>query len=192
MRLFASLRLPVSIAGILLVVIGVAVTRAADPLRIHADALALRLEEQDRLPPVPADVAELKFGDVFERPAGPAGLKITDAVRRLDGKRVRLLGFMVRQQRPTPGMILFAPFPLVTSEDEYGLADDLPPQLFFVSVPKYRDIAVPFTPGPLLLTGTLSLGPREEADGRVSHLRLQLDADGNVPSLEQASTLSSN
>jgi hypothetical protein len=34
---------------------------------------------------------------------------------------------------------------------------------------------VPFTPGPLLLTGTLSVGNRQEPSGRVSLVRLQLD-----------------
>jgi len=74
-----------------------------------------------------------------------------------------------------PGTFLFAPFPQTLHEHEYGLADDLPPAVLFVTAPDRRDREVPYTPGLLLLTGTLGVGNREEADGRVSLVRLVLD-----------------
>ncbi|HLP07641.1 MAG TPA: hypothetical protein VK178_05710 [Opitutaceae bacterium] len=155
--------------------LAVAPSAAARGLGWHADALAVELAGVDRLPSPPDGVAELKFSDFFKSPAGPLGLEPTATLRALDGRRVRLLGFMVRQARPSPGVAILAPFALATNEYEYGLADDFPPNVVFVEVPRFADLAVPFTPGPLLLTGTLELGRREEPDGRVSLVRLRLD-----------------
>ena len=143
----------------------------------HADALSVELAGVDRLPRPPSDVQELKFSEFFKSPAGPLGLELTDKLRGLAGQRVRLLGFMVRQTRPSPGVAILAPFALATNEFEYGLADDFPPNVVFVDVPRFADLAVPHTPGPLLLTGTLEIGRREEPDGRVSLVRLRLDPD---------------
>ncbi len=128
-----------------------------------------------RLPPLPDGVAELKFNEIFQRPVGPLGLEYTERAKSLDGKKVRILGFMVKQGIKMNGKLLFAPYPMITHESEYGLAEDLPPSTIVVDVPTHPDLAVPYTPGLLLLTGTLSLGPRNEPDGRVSHVRLLLD-----------------
>lgn len=57
-----------------------------------------------------------------------------------------------------------------------GPADDLPATAVFVHLQTDQVEPVPYTPGPLLLTGTLALGPMEETDGRVSAVRLLLDA----------------
>lgn len=147
----------------------------AAQLRLHADDYAQGLEQAGRLAPVSGDIAELRFADLFKLPAGPRGLEVTDKVRALDGHRVRILGFMVKQAKPLPGMLLLSPFEITTNEVEYGIADDLPPSLVHVQVPAYEDLGVPFTPGPLLLTGVLEVGPRIEADGRGSMFRLRLD-----------------
>ena len=40
-----------------------------------------------KLPPLPADVTEIKFGDFFVRPVGTRGLEVTDQLRQLDGRR---------------------------------------------------------------------------------------------------------
>ncbi len=142
-----------------------------------ADALAVELAAVGQLPPPSADVAELKFGEIYTMPVGERGLELSAKARALAGKRVRIVGFMVKQTRPAMGVALLTPFALSTHEGEYGLCDDLPPATIFVEVPKFRGIAVPFTPGPLLLTGTLEVGSRTEPDGRVSHLRLRLDPE---------------
>lgn len=143
----------------------------------NADTLTQELASIKNLPPAPEGVVHLKFSDFFASPAGPRGLEYSAAIKRLDGQRVRILGFMVKQTRPAPGSVLLTPYAAATHEGEYGLCDDLPPATLFVQVPKYADLAVPFTPGPLLLTGKLELGPRQETDGRVSHVRLVLDPE---------------
>lgn len=133
------------------------------------------------LPPLPAGVSALEFGEFFVRPVGRHGLTLTPKLQSLDGKRVRLLGYMVRQEDPTPGTLLLAPAPNQTHEHEYGLADDLPPITVRVSVPTASNKTVPFTPGPLLLTGILSVGSRSEPDGRISLVRLALDPPALSP-----------
>ena len=123
-------------------------------------------------------MVELKFGDFFVKPVGARGLELTDKLRQLDGQRVRMLGYMVQQESPPPGMFLFSPLPAQIHEHDNGLADDLPPSAVRVLVPTCREQAVPFAPGLMLLTGTLSVGNRAEADGRISLARLTLDPPG--------------
>jgi hypothetical protein len=130
-------------------------------------------------PPLPDGVVELRFAEIYRTPAGPRGLEFTDKVRSLEGRRVRILGYMVQQAEPAPLTFLFGPAPSKVNEEEYGFADDLPPQTIHVHVPsagkELDPLHVQFTPGLLLLTGTLNLGEQKEPDGRVSYVRLVLD-----------------
>jgi hypothetical protein len=128
-----------------------------------------------QLPPVPEGVTALSFREFFKLPVGPRGLEVTDGLRRLDGKRVRLVGHMVLQTDPTPGAFLLAPQPVKLHEHEYGFADELPASTVHVFLPTNAPLAVRYTPGPLLLTGMLAVGARAEADGRTSLVRLFLD-----------------
>ena len=147
-------------------------TLAAGSVATNASVNAGKFE----LPPLPAGVEELKFGDFFVSPVGQRGLEVTAKLRGLDGKRVRMLGYMVQQEEPPSGRFLFSPLPAQqVHEHDNGLADDLPASTVFVSVPTVRDAAVPYAPGLMLLTGTLSVGNRTEPDGRISVVRLALD-----------------
>ncbi|MEO7597814.1 MAG: hypothetical protein ABIV50_02710 [Opitutus sp.] len=148
---------------------------SAATLGWNADALSQSLAIAGKLPVAPAGVTDLAFGELFRAPVGPLGLEFTDKARQLDGQRVRVLGFMVHQDHVASGKMILAPFALTTDEAEYGLCDDLPPGVVSVTVPKFHDRAVPFTPGPLVLIGRLELGPSTESDGRVFHLRMILD-----------------
>jgi hypothetical protein len=136
------------------------------------------------LPPLPEGVTALQFGEVFVKPVGPRGLVFTDKAKSLAGRRVRILGHMVRREGAPPGTLLLTPYPVQLHDSEYGLADDLPPNTLFVTVPDAEG-EVPFTAGLLLLTGRLELGSREEPDGRTSVVRLVLDpktqGQGAVP-----------
>jgi hypothetical protein len=148
----------------------------ADQIGRNADAVEANISAAGQLPPAPEGVTDLKFSELYLTPVGPRGLELTEKAAALDGKRVRVLGYMVRQSSPAAGIIILAPFKLTTNESEYGLCDDLPPAVVFVDVPKYRDLAVPFTPGPLLLTGRLEFTRREAgAEGRIGHVHLMLD-----------------
>ena len=138
------------------------------------------------IPPLPAGVTELKFSEFFVSPIGDRGLTFTEKLRSLDGRRVRVLGYMAQQEQPVPGMFLFSAMPVRLNEEHYGLADDLPAATMFVFMPTQRDQVVRHAPGLMLLTGTLSIGNHEEADGRISAVRLKLEA---APSGQQAKQL---
>ena len=133
------------------------------------------------LPPLPPGVSELKFSEFFRQPIGPRGLEFTSKLRSLDGGRIRILGYMVRQVKPVEHCFLLAVRPVAVNEGEYGFADDLPAATLHVFTASNAPAMTPFTPGPLLLTGKLSVGNRVETDGRVSQVRLFLDP----PSPEQ-------
>lgn len=140
---------------------------------------------QVELPPAPAGVTDLRFDEIFKMPVGPKGLEVTAKTLDLAGKRVRMLGYMVKQSQPSPWTLLLSPLPLTLHESHYGFAEDLPPQTVHVFTEKTVTPLVPYTPGLLLLTGRLELGPREEPGGRVSHIRLFLDP----PTSEQRKAL---
>jgi hypothetical protein len=132
---------------------------------------------------LPPGVRELKFSDFFKSPVGRLGPEITDQVQQLDGARVRILGFMVRQTEPWAGAFLLAPVPVQLHEHEYGQADDLPASTLYVRMPDRNHGLVPFTPGLLLLTGTLHVGARDIEGGRRAWFTLDLDpAAGNPDS----------
>lgn len=141
---------------------------AGAPRAIPANALPV-------LPPAPDGVTHLDFEQFFKKPVGPRGLELTDTLQSLNGRRVRLLGYMVRQEQRTPGVFLLSPVPASTHESHYGLADDLPASTVHVSVPTMKYQILPHTPGLMLLTGLLEVGNREEASGRISTVRLTLD-----------------
>ena len=86
-----------------------------------------------------------------------------------------MLGYMVRQEKPSIGTFLLAPIPLQIHEHDNALADDLPPATVRVSVPTCRDQPVPFAPDLMALTGTLHLGNSAQSDGRVTYAQLDLD-----------------
>jgi hypothetical protein len=62
------------------------------------------------------------------------------------------------------------------SLDEGGAGTgDLPPESIRVSVPALAGRPLPSVPRPLEVTGVLDLGYREEDDGQVSWIRLNLE-----------------
>jgi hypothetical protein len=127
----------------------------------------------EQLPPLPKGVVELKFSEFFVSPIGPRGLELSDKLKALDGKRVRILGYMAAQDERPPGCFLLTPVPVHLHDHDSALADDLPATTVHVFMPGVS--AIGYTGNLLLLSGTLSLGNRPEPDGRVSLVRLTLD-----------------
>jgi hypothetical protein len=148
-------------------------TKRVPPAVTHPDR-----QQPSKLPPLPSGVIEVSWNDFFVLPVGQGGLQLTPKIKSLDGKRVRLFGYMVRREDPLPGVLLLTPSPISVEEHESGLAD-LPPQTVRVLLPYAATEQIPYTPRPLLLTGTLSVGRREEPgesdSGAVSWFRLTLD-----------------
>ncbi len=124
------------------------------------------------------NVTELRFRDFFRTPVGSTGLDISDTLSQADGQSVRLVGYMVQQDNPTPGHFMLAPRPVQMSEHADGDADDLPPATVVVYLdPSQQDWAVPHVRGLVTVRGRLSVSRHEERDGRVSRVHLQLDPD---------------
>ena len=146
-------------------------------LQLHVFAGTEQSAPTSTLPALPADIAELKFKDFFAMPVGPRGPEVAPKLLALDGKRVRILGYMAQQEDPHPGFFMLTPVPVKVAEASGGMADALPPATLFVHLPPSQANSVAaHQPGLLVLTGTLDVGNREESDGRISIVRLQLDA----------------
>jgi hypothetical protein len=140
------------------------------------------------LPPLPRGVTELKFGEFFVTPVGPRGLVYTDKLLSLDGRRVRMAGYMVEHDKGAPGIFLFSALPIHLHDHDSALADDLPAALVHVEVPTCRNDQVPHTRGLMLLTGTLNIGSRNEPDGRISIARLALDPPRSFKARQKVSS----
>ena len=128
------------------------------------------------LPPLPAGVTDLSFAEFFKSPVGPYGLEPTPKLTGLNGKKVRIIGFMVRREKRVAGRFILAGSAASIEDDEAGFAD-LPTAHLWAFLPYAKDKIVDYTPRPLLLIGTLEVGNREEKDEQtVSLVRLILDA----------------
>jgi len=114
----------------------------------------------------------LAFGELFE--SSPRELKPTAKLLGLDGKRVKMVGYMAQLEEPTSGAFYLTPRPIVCGEGGAGTGD-LPPEVVRVVVRSRRGKPVAFIPGPLEVTGILEVGNRAEEDGSVSAIRLVLD-----------------
>lgn len=139
---------------------------------------------KETLPPLPEGTEELDYRDFFKMPVGDYGLETTDKLKSLSGKRVRVLGYMVKEDHSAdegeetglvPGRFMLTQAPASVSFPHYGVCDDLPPQTVFVTAPDFAGKEVPYTPRPIFLTGVLSVGNKDEPEGRISVVRLTLD-----------------
>jgi len=119
--------------------------------------------------------AALSFDEVFVMPAGPKGLEFTKKCQNLKGGKVRMDGYMVRHYNDNPAIFLFAGVPAIHNQAEYILADSLPTSLVHVVMDVRPGDAPVWKPQRITVMGRLELGPRQEIDGRVSHIRLFCD-----------------
>lgn len=128
-------------------------------------------------------VTDLKFRDFFKLPIGPRGLEPTETLLSLKGWRVRVVGYMARQdpQLGPKGLLVLAPLPVSLGDEDESYADDLPAAAVYVHLDAAQGQQVlPYMAGLMALTGILEIGPSMEADGRQSMLRLQLDSGASA------------
>lgn len=150
---------------------------------------ALTVSKQ--LPAPPSGVTDLKFRELFKLPVGPKGLDTTDKLKSLDGKRVRIVGYMVQQDPPIAGGFMLSPLPVAAGDADDAYADDIPASAIFVTLPKGADTVVPPLAGLIQLSGTLRVGAREMAGaGRVAPAVLELDREPERILLRHAKTIS--
>jgi len=125
----------------------------------------------------PAGVTDLKFRDIFKTPVGDKGLEPSATLLALDGKRVRMIGYMVRQPSASKGAFLLSPLPVEISDEDEPLADDLPPSVVAVEVGGAANKPIPLLPGLIQITGVLHVGAKTDAaSSRVSSVQIALDA----------------
>ena len=130
-----------------------------------------------KLGPAPAGVVELKFEELFKRPVGDRGLEPSEKLAALDGKRVRIVGYMVQQPTVPLGSFLLAPLPTSISDEDEPMADDLPPSTIGVVLPASSKKPVPALHGLVQVTGVLHVGAFVDAPSdRVCAVQITLDA----------------
>ena len=141
----------------------------------HAVEPPTALQVHAELPPL-AGTTDLKFRDFFALPVGPKGLVPSERLLGLAGQRVRVIGYMARQEQPSAGILIVAPVPVVLGDEDESFSDDLPATSLHVHLADAdRSRAVPWMPGLLSFSGVLRIGATSEADGRMSFVRLELD-----------------
>jgi hypothetical protein len=179
--------------GLLAAVLACALSAGA--VQAHGDvagpSLPPPVEWQIAQPPgqPPAGVSDLKFAEFFRLPVGPRGLEPSARLLALNGQPVRLVGYMARESAPTAGRLILTPLPVTLGDEDEPLADDLPPSVAYVHFSGQAAAApLPHLGGLLRLQGRLSVGPRTEADGHVSMVRLLLDEPASKPLSQLAKT----
>lgn len=106
-------------------------------------------------------MAELRLADCFRLPVGRTGLEPSDRLTALDGSRVRVVGYVVGEEQPTPGLFMLTARPVTLAEVADGPADDLPPATLFVHLaPTDAGKTVAHRPGLLVVSGVLHIGGR--------------------------------
>jgi hypothetical protein len=130
-------------------------------------------------------VTVLSFKEFFE--SGDGGLKPSSTLLRLNGQRVRLVGFMAQMEAPPLGAFYLCPRPISCDEEGAGTAD-LPAESVLVIVGSQRGKVVSFSPRALEVTGVLEVGNRQDSDGQMSFIRLVLDGPEDLPVAGRPST----
>lgn len=132
------------------------------------------LQVNGTLPALTNGATDLKFSELFKMPVGPRGMESSAKLLSLDNKPVRIVGYMAKQETPTPGLFIMTPLPVNMGDEDDKFADDMPANSIFVHLDN-PDTLVMYTPGLISLTGILSLGNVQEVDGRISYVRVHLD-----------------
>jgi hypothetical protein len=129
-----------------------------------------------------SQAARLEFTELLER--GPK-LQPSARVLGLNQKRVRLVGFMAQMEEPIKGGFYLVSHPMSLDESGAGTGD-LPLDAVLVLIPGAEGRVIPQMQGALEGMGTLEVGNRSDADGRVSNFRLILDSDPRLAHLNAA------
>lgn len=120
--------------------------------------------------------ASLEFRELLE--PGPKA-EPSEKVRRLKGRRVRIVGFMAHMEEPPRGAFYLVSRPLHCAEDGAGTGD-LPPGAIRVVVRSSPGEEIPFYPGRVSVTGVLELGHQADDGGGASFFRIVLDRPADL------------
>lgn len=117
------------------------------------------------------DVRPLDLHALYAQRSG--GLALSPAVEALRGHQVRVRGYMIQMEEAIHGQFYLAARPVVQDESGGGTAD-VPVDALLVRVPALADQPIPWRAQPVEVVGTLEVGRVEDADGRVSTVRVIL------------------
>ena len=103
-------------------------------------------------------------------------LRPSEKARSLNGRRVRIAGFMAAMEEPIEGGFYLVPRPISLDESGAGTGD-LPLEAVLVLVSGSEGKVIQHLPGALEGTGILEVGNSSTSEGRISNFRLRLDPD---------------
>jgi len=131
------------------------------------------------------EARSIEFREFFEADVGE--LKPSAKLLGLNGRRVRLIGFMAQMEQPPSGAFYLCPRPVFADESGGGTAD-LPVGSVRVIVRSAKGKKFPFIARAIEVTGILEVGAQADEDGTVSSIRLILDAPQVSPNSDPPSS----
>lgn len=132
------------------------------------------LQVTGKLPLLANGITDLKFNEIYKMPVGARGMEPSSKLLSLNNKRVRIVGYMAKQETPTPGLFIMSPLAVNMGDEDDKFADDMPANSIFVHV-ENNEAMVKYVPGLIHLIGVLNVGNANEIDGRISYVRVKLD-----------------
>jgi len=169
--------LAVATGALLLTGVAVAV-RIAHSSAAHRSARIVRSSDS---------AAPLEFRELLD--SGPR-LQPSAKATALEGKRVRVVGFMAEMEEPIQGAFYLVPRPIKLDESGAGTGD-LPLESILIAVPGSEGKVIPHAEGALEGIGVLEVGNRADDQGHVSNFRLRLDPDQRLAQAHAAAAASS-
>lgn len=126
-------------------------------------------------------VTTIRFQSFFKLPIGPKGLEVSEEVLNASGQKIRLTGYMVKNELPTQGVFMLSPRPIQLSEHADGDANDLPAAVCLVYLDEHqKNWIVPHIAGPLTVEGQFAFKRIEASDGSVAWFHLYLAPDAVI------------
>lgn len=119
-----------------------------------------------------SDPTPLDLGRLYAATA--SGARVAPEVQALRGRRVRVVGYMAKMEDAPRGAFYLTRTPVEAEEGGAGTGD-LPPGALRVEVPRLAGEEVAWVPDAIEAVGTLEVGRAEDAEGRVSFLRVVVD-----------------
>jgi len=151
-----------------------ALTLGQTPARVPA----ANVKTAAQAAPAGSSATPLSFREFFE--SGQRELKPSAKLLSLNGKRVRIVGFMAQTEEHFKGGFFLCPRPVDNDEAAGGDAD-IPPESVFVVLRSAKGKEPAHKPQALIAVGILELGPKEDDQGRVTRIRLILDGPKKLP-----------
>ena len=145
------------------------------PSNLSVETLQIQsLQVTGKLSALASDITDLKFSEIFNMPVGPRGMEPSAKLLALNNKQVRVVGYMAKQETPTPGLFIMTPLAVSMGDEDDKFSDDMPANSIFVHVDN-SEALVHYVPGLISVIGVLSVGNVNEPDGRISYVQIKLD-----------------